>query len=486
MQKPLVILVLMIVMTRPGVAGERETFEALVQARDWHAAAMLMFDKGHQLSPGTGSAYAMAKAGYYPEALASIEDQSRGATADSLILIAREGLEISYVRRLGLLAKVEREATEQRNFPVIASVSAAYLAIGAESDAKRVFAAFMASPDIEASDYRRLAESFERFGSAVQIGTWVMDALSARLALIKPGYETAFAFEQVGLLYARNGDAAKAQMALLMGLDMAIRIPEQRPRSVARNALGATALKLGAFRLAKRYGEYKYLAGHFALYAARTGDIQVALDILPELSVNFYVNHKDATTRAIIREALDGGDVPTAKIFINLLSSDTSVYWLRIAEIERAQHRMSEAAAATDTALKPYLQEPLDASLRYYFRSLYQMATMLIASGEADKAKLLAERLDPLIDAIKPKIPSNYIEPRRLAAAVCSKIRDFACSARQILAAYEAVQLKISLDGNSGQSNSAFAQAREYLELGSTLATIDKESRSGSELELTR
>lgn len=482
MQKPLVILALMTVMARSGMAADAGAFETLVQARDWHAAAMLMFDKGHLLSPGTGSSYEMAKAGYYREALASIEDQSGRATADSLILIAQEALEISYVRRLGLLAKVEREATERRNFSVIASVSAAYLAIGAESDAKRVFAAFMASPDIEASDYRRLADSFERLDSAVQIGTWVMDPLSARLALIKPGFDTAFAFEKVGLLYARNGDAAKAQMALLMGLDMAVRVPEQSPRSIARNALAATALKLGAFRLAKHYGEYRYLAGDFALYAARTGDIQVALDILPELSVNFYVDHKDGTTRAIIREALGRGDAATAKIFINLLSRDTSVYWLRIAEIERAQHRMSEAEAATDTALKPYFQEPLDTSLRYYLRSLHQMATMLIASGEADKAKLLAERLDPLIAAIEPKIPSNYIEPRRLAAAVCSKIRDFDCSARQILAAYEAVQLKISLDANSGQSNSAFAQAREYLELGSTLATIDKESRAAASL----
>jgi len=482
MKKHLLVCAFIFMLPRPVMASEAETFEALVRAKEWRAAGLMMFDRAGQLSTSDLVTSEMVEAGYYPEALARADSQSGGAKAYSLLLIARHADELSHPQRLELLARAEQDATGLKNLWVSSAISAAYLALGSEVDAQRVVTSIMAIPDVNAQEYRELAEAFERLPPGVNVGPWFTDQLSARLEFVKPGFNTAFAFQKVSLLYYRGGDTVKARSTLLKGLENVIYIRDRRGRQTANNALARTALEFGDIGLAKQYGEPRALIAAFALYAARTGNTQRALDILPSLGANLYVDHRDGTIRGIIREAIGRGDLVTAKTFIKLVSPTASrppaLYWLQIAEIARSKRRASEAEAATRIALEPYLQGPAVGPGSYHFPDLYLMAVMLMASGEVEKARVLSDHFDPMIDAIKPKMPMKYIEPRSLAASLCGKLRDFDCSAREIMAAYEALRQDMSHSVTASSPKSGYAMASDYIKVGSALGAIAISSAS--------
>lgn len=157
-----------------------------------------------------------------------------------------------------------------------------------------------------------------------------------------------------------------------------------------------------------------------------------------------------------------------------------ALYWLQVAEIERSELHSSDAEAATQRALEPFLRDPPDTLAVMNFFNLYQIAMKLMASGEADKAKRLSDRFDLMIDAIRPEIPAEYIEPRSLAAALCAKLNDFDCSAREITAAYFALQQHISQSSTAALPPSSYDMASDYIVLGHALGTMALLAKSPS------
>lgn len=485
MRKRFFICTLILIFTRSVMAGESEKFEALIHAKKWRAAGLLMFDRAAELYPNSIPIAEMIKTGYSHEALARTEYLSGGNKAYILLQIARDSIELSYSTRLELLGRAEQEATEVLYTWVKSAISAAYLALGAEADARRVFTSIMSTPGVGVRDYRNLAESFERLASDVKIGPWVSDPLLAQLDLTEPGFNTAFAYQSVSLLYYRGGDLANARSALSRGLNTVKHIREGSSRRTARHALARTALEFGDISLARQYGESGALIADFALHAARTGNTQRALEILPDLGATLYVDHRGSAIDRIVQEALNRRDVVTAKTFIKLRPAHaygtSALYWLQLAEIERSDHHTSEADAAIHIALAPYLEDQPHPLGKSDFSGLYRVAMGLMARGEADKAKLLSDRFALMIDAISIKIPKNYIKPRSLAAALCGRLKDFECSAREIMAAYDTLQLHISQLSNAGSPPSGYDMAVDYVILASALGTIALSSNSNSD-----
>uniref|UniRef100_UPI003CE6E7CB hypothetical protein n=1 Tax=unclassified Pseudomonas TaxID=196821 RepID=UPI003CE6E7CB len=128
-------------------------------------------------------------------------------------------------------------------------------------------------------------------------------------------------------------------------------------------------------------------------------------------------------------------------------------------------------------ALAPFSEASLEKTSPHDFSLIYRLATMLMASGESDKAQLLSNRFDPFIDAIEPKLAKKYIEPRSLAADLCGKLHDFVCASREILKAHEALQQELLAVGvTAGSSSSKLSLARDYATLGRALGSISMSS----------
>lgn len=478
MRRQLAFCGFLFMLMRPAFATEAEDFEALIRAKSWHAAGLMMFEKANKTSQNLSFASEMSKAGYSEEALAHAYKKAVGERAYDFLMVAQHAVALPNYKRIELLVLAEQDALgATKNRLVLASISAAFLFFGAEIESKQSYATYMDRPNSTARDYRRLAEAFEDLDPAVRVDAWAIDPLLERLETVEPGFDTAFTFQKLSLLYFRGGNTEKALSTLERGLQVAVGIENQGTRRTAVNLLAETALVLGNVKLAEKYGDIRYLIRPLAVYAARIGDTQKALDILPTLGANLYVNHRNDAITTIIREAVDRHDLVTARRFLRELPSYlyplSALFWLQIADIEKAAGNSRQAEAITLAALAPYSEATLEKTSPHDFSLLYRLATMLMARGEYDKAQMLSNRFDPFIEAIEPKLARSYIKPRSLAADLCGKLHDFVCASREILEAHKALQQKI-LAGSvtAGLSSSNSSLASDYAALGSALGSI--------------
>jgi len=485
MRRQMAVCGLVILLMSPAFATESEDFEALISAKSWHPAGLMMFEKANKTSPNLSFASEMSKAGYSDEALAHAYKKTVGERAYDFLLVAQNAVALPDYKRIELLVLAEQDAQgAAKNRWVLGSISAAFLSLGAEIESKQSYATYMARPNSTALDYRRLAEAFEELTPAVKVDAWAIDPILERLATVEPGFDTAFTFQKLSLLYFRGGNSEKALSTLERGLQVAVGIEDQNARRTAVNSLAETALVLGNVKLAEKYGDIRYLIMPLAVHAARIGDTQKALDILPKLGANLYVNHRNDAIRTIIREAVDRHDLVTARRFLQELPSYmyplSALFWLQIADIEKAAGNSRQAEAITLAALAPYSETTLEKKSPHDFSLLYRLATMLMARGESDKAQMLSNRFDPFIEAIEPKLARSYIKPRSLAADLCGKLHDFVCASQEILEAHEALQQKI-LAGSvtAGSSSSNYSLASDYATLGSALGSISIASSVG-------
>lgn len=485
MRRQMAVCGFLFMLMRPAFATEAEDFEALISARSWHPAGLMMFEKANKTSPNRSFASEMSKADYSEEALAQAYKKPVGQRAYDFLQIAQDAIALTHSGRIELLALAERDAQGGVNRWVLGYISATYLSLGAESEARQSYATYLDRPNSTQQDYRQLAEAFEALTPAVKVDAWAIDPILERLATVEPGFDTAFTFQKLSLLYFRGGHAVKALSTLERGLQVAAGIENQGSRRTAVNSLAETALVLGNVKMAEKYGDIRYLIMPLALHAARIGDTQTALDILPKLGANLYVNYRDDAIRTIIREAVDRHDLATARRFLQELPSYlyplSALFWLQIADIEEAAGNSRQAEAITLAALAPYSEATLEKTSPHDFPLLYRLATMLIARGESDKAQMLSNRFDPFIEAIEPKLARSYIKPRSLAADLCGKLHDFVCASREILEAHKALQQKI-LAGSvtAGLSSSNSSLASDYATLGSALGSISISSSADS------
>ncbi|WP_426112052.1 hypothetical protein, partial [Pseudomonas sp. DSP3-2-2] len=393
MRRQLAVCGFVFMLMRPAFATEVEEFEIFIRAKSWYPAGLMMFDLAQKTSPNSSFASEMSKAGYSEEALAQAYKKPVGQRAYDFLQIAQDAVALQHSRRIELLALAEQDAQGGANRWVLGYISATYLSLGVESEAKQSYATYMARPNPTPLDYRQLAEAFEALAPAVKVDAWAIDPILERLATVEPGFDTAFTFQKLSLLYFRGGNAGKALSTLERGLQVAVALENQGARRTAVNLLAETALVLGNVKLAEKYGDVRYLIAPLAVNAARIGETQKALDILPKLGANLYVNHRDDAIRTIIREAVDRHDLVTARRFLQELPSYmyplSALFWLQIADIEKAAGNSRQAEVITLAALAPFSEASLEKTSPHDFSLIYRLATMLMASGESDKAQLL-------------------------------------------------------------------------------------------------
>ncbi len=447
-----------------------------------------MFDKSYEISPGQFNLSDVITAGYFRMALDYTEQQSDRGKVHRLLLIARDTVGLPHSKRIKLLARAEQLALNLQDRRTLSTIIAAYQMLDTEANAKQKFMTFLADPDVNSTDLRHLADSFQTLDKRISYGAWVADALSLRLATAEAEFDTVHAYRTVSLLYRRNGDPLKAKAALMRGLELVESIQDAYYKESAGNSLAKTALAYGHVKLAYQYADSRVLHSAYAAYAARTGRTQEAIDITATLGANLYVNLRIDTTRKIIDEALTRGDVATAQTFLKLLPEYmhdvAAIYWLRLADIEKTRHRVPAAEAAIDKALAPYLQGPPDASRTYNYPRLFVTATRLLANGELDKARQLSERFDFFINTLDSDRPRDFIEPYSLAATLCAHLGDFECSTRHIMAAHGALQ-----DNNADMPadpsvDSKRSTAKHYSVLGKALGAMAIAQAGGAQAQI--
>ncbi|MCC6076503.1 hypothetical protein ACFPTX_02110 [Pseudomonas sp. GCM10022188] len=451
--------------------------DELVARGQWREAALAAFSKAENADPkALELPRSRAQVGFATEAIEAAMRLEPTFRDWAFIEIGRQAPDMAAEERMALLKRAEEAAWLSASPPLeLPLISARYLQLGNETEARRVYEQALQLADANPGEYRRLVETFDE-KEDLPIKPWFTEPLAERIGKMPDAFQAAFTYRALSQLQRRSGNAQAARAALVQGFKVARSI-DSGMQNVALQALGETAIETGELDLARKFGDPDRLAPAYAKQAARTGDYARAMQMISGFNANLYVDHRTSTIWAITMEAIERKDLPTARRFLAEMPEwdwrSRARGLTGIGRVERERGNLPEALKTYDAALAPYLGAPQHAISDYDIAALTDLAEELLTMGDTARAHKVSERLDGLIASIPPTRHKEIIRAEALAAELCGKLHDFHCASLRILSAYDTLlrmEAAAAIDKRAGIR--VRDSAMQWTEIGKALGSI--------------
>ncbi|MFZ6044949.1 tetratricopeptide repeat protein [Pseudomonas sp. CR3202] len=455
-----------------SVWAGKSSVESLVNEGKWRNASRNLFLEARRISPRLwGLAREQALAGFVADAVETAEAKPVGMRPVILLEVAEKAPDLDDSERLHLLQRALSYARQTEvGRLALTSISMAYLQLGYEEDARRVYEEALTSAAKLPGIHRRMADDLV-MKEDVRLQAWMLHPLVASLDKMSDAEEVAHTCAALARLQIRAGLPEAALQTVQTGFTAAQRIARVPARRIANKRLAQVAIELGDMDAARQYGSDEVLAPDYAIHAAALGYHEEALAIIADLNANLYVDYRSETLGTIISGALKRGDVEAARIFIGQLPEGhhrlRAQSWTHLAESELAGGNRSGAEAAYKAAWSQYAHSFHDSVYAWDIDVLIELARSLRRSGFTDSAGTIADALPSFVDRISSRRIADRIKAEAAVATLYAE-RD---QPRQASAAFLSAYQRASgaRDGTTG-GHDIESQAESLMVVASALA----------------